>query len=49
MIAVNAYKLGWQPSWNQQKFLESIDDEVQAVQELDTIKPSLFDSLLKSS
>ncbi|KAI0149688.1 NAD(P)-binding protein [Hypoxylon sp. NC0597] len=45
LIPVNAYRLGWQPKWDQEKFLESMDDEVQAVLELDTVKPTLFDSM----
>ncbi|KAI2463184.1 NAD(P)-binding protein [Annulohypoxylon bovei var. microspora] len=42
LVPVNALQLGWQPKWDQQRFLESIDDEIQAVQELDTINPTLF-------
>lgn len=49
-MAVNGYKLGWQPKWTQEMFLESIDDEVQDVLELDTAQPSsLFTTLLSSS
>ncbi|OTA57508.1 hypothetical protein K449DRAFT_437377 [Hypoxylon sp. EC38] len=48
LVPVNAYRLGWQPKWDKERFLESLDDEVQAVLELDTIKPTLFDSLLSS-
>ncbi|KPM41084.1 hypothetical protein AK830_g5461 [Neonectria ditissima] len=49
MVPVNAYKLGWKPKWDEEKFLGSIDDEIQAVQELDTVKMSIFDSLMPSS
>jgi hypothetical protein len=34
--------------WDQERFLESMDDEVQSVEELDTVKPTLFDTLLAS-
>ncbi|KAI0384227.1 NAD(P)-binding protein [Hypomontagnella monticulosa] len=49
LVPVNAYKLGWQPKWDQKKFLESVDDEVQAVLELDTVKTTVFDTLLNIS
>ena len=49
LVAVNAYKLGWQPKWDQERFLNSIDDEITAVQELDTVKPTLYESLLSPS
>ncbi|KAK7409252.1 hypothetical protein QQX98_008562 [Neonectria punicea] len=49
MVPVNAYKLGWKPKWDEERFLGSIDDEIQAVQELDTVKMSLFDSLIAST
>ncbi|XXG95183.1 hypothetical protein Hte_001443 [Hypoxylon texense] len=48
LVAVNAYRLGWQPKWDEERFLDSIDDEVQAVLELDNIKPSLFDPVSTS-
>ncbi|KAL0941547.1 nad dependent epimerase dehydratase family protein [Colletotrichum truncatum] len=47
-VPVNAYKLGWQPKWTREKFMESIDDEVQDVLELDRVKASLFDDILSS-
>ncbi|KAF4979131.1 hypothetical protein FZEAL_4621 [Fusarium zealandicum] len=47
-IVVNPYKLGWKPEWDEEKFLNSLDDEIQAVQELDTVKMSLFDSVITS-
>ncbi|KAJ3958890.1 hypothetical protein N0V92_004529 [Colletotrichum tropicale] len=50
LVAVNGYKLGWQPKWTEEMFLESIDDEVQDVLELDTAQTSsLFTTLLPSS
>ncbi|KAI0837093.1 NAD(P)-binding protein [Hypoxylon sp. FL0890] len=45
LVPVNAYRVGWQPKWDQERFLESMDDEIQAVLELDTVKPTLFDSV----
>ncbi|KAI2628092.1 NAD(P)-binding protein [Hypomontagnella submonticulosa] len=49
LVPVNAYKLGWQPKWDQEKFLASIDDEVQAVRELDSVKPTVFEAILAPS
>ena len=47
MIPVNAYKLGWQPKWDEKRFLDGLDDEVEDVLALDTVKASVFDALLK--
>jgi hypothetical protein len=46
MVAVNAYKIGWKPEWDEKRFLECMDDEVVAVLELDTVKASVFSALL---
>lgn len=46
MVAVNAYKIGWKPKWDEKRFLECMDDEVVAVLELDTVKASVFNTLL---
>jgi len=43
---VNAARLGWQPKWDQERFLTSMDAEIVAVQGLDKIKPTVFDSLM---
>ncbi|KAH8200806.1 hypothetical protein TruAng_005043 [Truncatella angustata] len=43
---INAYRLGWQPKWDEKKFLENMDDEVSAVQELDTVDTTIFHELL---
>jgi len=43
---VNAYELGWQPEWSEERYLASIDDEVQAALDLDTGKASRYDLLL---
>lgn len=45
MVAVNPYKIGWQPKWNEEHYLASIDDEVQAALEFDTVTASRYDSL----
>ena len=50
IIPEKAYTLGWQPVWNdKEKFLQNIDDEVQAVKELDKGRGSVFDTLNTSS
>lgn len=45
IIADNAFKLGWNPSWDKTRFLDNIDDEVASVLELGKAKSSLVDSL----
>ncbi|KAF7556237.1 hypothetical protein G7046_g6350 [Stylonectria norvegica] len=45
-IPVHATQIGWEPAWNEAQFLESIDDEILAVQELDTVQSNLFNSLV---
>ncbi|KAF2792902.1 NAD(P)-binding protein [Melanomma pulvis-pyrius CBS 109.77] len=49
LVPVNAYKLGWNPKWDEEMFMNSMDDEVLAVLELDTAKASIFDTLLTTS
>ncbi|CAM1505956.1 Fc.00g115930.m01.CDS01 [Cosmosporella sp. VM-42] len=49
LVPVNARRLGWQPKWDQDRFLASIDDEIEAGLELDTVKNTLFDALLAPS
>ncbi|KAL9083685.1 MAG: hypothetical protein Q9165_008413 [Trypethelium subeluteriae] len=44
LVPVHAYRLGWQPKWDEERFLESLDDEIQAVQDLDTVKATIFDN-----
>jgi hypothetical protein len=47
LIPTNVYEMGWKPKWDsEEKFLNLIDDEIKDVQELDTVKMSLFDSLV---
>ncbi|CZR68672.1 uncharacterized protein PAC_18571 [Phialocephala subalpina] len=47
-IAENKYKLGWEPKWNKERFLQSMDDEVQAVIEANGARSSLLDSVYNS-
>lgn len=37
--------LGWQSVWDEEKFLQSTDDEILAIEQLDTSRSSLFDKL----
>ncbi|KAG8672672.1 hypothetical protein FPOAC2_06066 [Fusarium poae] len=47
LVPTNVYELGWKPKWDsEEKLLSQIDDEIKDVQELDTVKMSLFDSLV---
>ncbi|PVH69124.1 NAD(P)-binding protein [Cadophora sp. DSE1049] len=45
IIADNAFKLGWKPTWDKARFLDNIDDEIASVLELGKAKSSLIDSL----
>lgn len=42
---MDAALLGWKPKWDKQRPLESMDDEVLTVQELDKVSTSVFDAL----
>ncbi|KAF2652652.1 NAD(P)-binding protein [Lophiostoma macrostomum CBS 122681] len=46
---VNAYRLGWQPKWDEQMFLDHADDEVQALLDLGKVRTSLFDKIMTSA
>ncbi|PSN64073.1 NAD(P)-binding protein [Corynespora cassiicola Philippines] len=46
VIPVKANLLGWKPEWNEKRFMESLDDEIQAVLDLNTTKNTLFETLL---
>ncbi|KAK1983626.1 hypothetical protein LZ30DRAFT_713824 [Colletotrichum cereale] len=48
LVPLNAYKLGWKPEWDESRFMDSIDDEVQSALDLDTGATSLYDSLQAS-
>ncbi|KAH7372109.1 hypothetical protein BKA64DRAFT_715117 [Cadophora sp. MPI-SDFR-AT-0126] len=48
MIGLNARRLGWQPKWDQERYLNSMDEEVRGVLELDEMRPTLLQGLLES-
>lgn len=43
LVPINAYRVGWQPKWTLEMFLNSLDDEIQAVLDLDKGQTSIFD------
>ena len=49
IVSENAHRIGWTPVWNKDRFLQHIDDEIQAVLELDRAKSSLIDSLFEAA
>ena len=49
IISENKRRLGWKPVWNKDRFLQNIDDEIEAVLELGKAKSSLIDSLFESA
>ncbi|CRG90930.1 hypothetical protein PISL3812_07977 [Talaromyces islandicus] len=42
LVPINAYRLGWEPKWTMERFLDSMDDEIQAVLDLDKGQTSIF-------
>ncbi|KAG6997644.1 hypothetical protein G7Y79_00039g076060 [Physcia stellaris] len=42
-------EIGWSPEWTKDRFLQNIDDEIQAVLEEDQTKSSLIDSLFQAA
>jgi hypothetical protein len=43
----NGTELGWRPRWDsEQKCLDHIDQEIKDVEELDTVRMGLFDTLI---
>ena len=48
MVGVNGRQLGWKPKWDQERYLNSMDEEIRGVLELDDMKPTVLQSLLKS-
>ena len=48
LIAINAYKLGWKPQWDEQRFLDGIGQEVEDALEFDTGGTSLYNVILPS-
>lgn len=47
IIAEIPYRIGWKPEWNKERFLQSLDNEIDAVLELGKAKSSLIDSLFE--
>jgi hypothetical protein len=45
VITDNARRLGWTPAWDNNRFLDNIDMEIDAVLEEGKAKSSLMDSL----
>lgn len=41
----NARAIGWEPKWDLERFLERMDDEVEAVLTIGEAKSSLIESL----
>ncbi|KAK9358198.1 hypothetical protein V1504DRAFT_487750 [Lipomyces starkeyi] len=39
IVSENTHRLGWKPVWNQDRFFQNIDDEIQAVLELGKANP----------
>ena len=37
--------MGWQPKWDEQKLMASMEDEVDAILQFDKGRTTLFDSL----
>lgn len=49
-FAVNGPRIGWKSKWDQVRYLESLDQEIQHdVLDLNTAQPSVFNPLLPSS
>ena len=49
LVADNKGRLGWEPKWDKKRFLDRMDDEVQAVLDEGKAKSSLIDSLFKAA
>lgn len=47
IVAKKARKIGWKPAWDKDRFLQNIDDEIDAVLELGKAKSGLIDSLFE--
>jgi hypothetical protein len=45
-VPVNGFELGWQPEWNEERFVAIIDDEVQAALDLDMGMNARYESLI---
>lgn len=49
LVPVNGPRIGWQPKWDEKQYLESLDQEIQDVLDLDVLQPSTFNTLISSS
>lgn len=49
IVSDNEHRLGWKPTWNEERFLQNIGDEVQAVLDHGKAKSSLIDSLFEAA
>ncbi|KAF6842782.1 nad dependent epimerase dehydratase family protein [Colletotrichum musicola] len=49
LVSVKPYRLGWQPKWDEEKFMASMEDEVRDALEFGSVKPTLFNDLLQTS
>ncbi|MBH1945714.1 hypothetical protein I5L01_16010, partial [Erythrobacter sp. YJ-T3-07] len=49
LTTTRAQNIGWQPKWDKKKFLDNIDDEIDAVLEHEKAKSSLIDSLFAAA
>ena len=43
---INAYRLGWQPKWDEKMFLNRADEEVQAILDGNTTRTSIFEKVM---
>ncbi|RDW74800.1 hypothetical protein BP6252_05942 [Coleophoma cylindrospora] len=46
LVPVKASELGWQPKWDEERFLSSLDDEIQAVLESDPVMNTVSQTLV---
>lgn len=49
IIPENGIKIGWKPKWDEKRFLDNINDEIDAVVENGKAKSRLMDSLFVAS
>lgn len=44
---MNAFRIGWQPKWNAERFLGSMEEEIRAVEEQgESFKSTIYNSIL---
>ncbi|KAF6831620.1 nad dependent epimerase dehydratase family protein [Colletotrichum plurivorum] len=49
LVSVKPYRLGWQPKWDEEKFMASLEGEVRDALEFGSVQPTLFNDLLQTS